>query len=492
MKSPIEHIIVLMLENRSFNHLFAYSAIPGLQGVDTSMSNPQPNGPQVSMANTAPDVSIGDAGHEFEDVQEQMYWTPAAARSPTIAMEGFVKSSGPEAMLCVDPSRLPVLTQLARHFLVCDHWFSSMPGPTWPNRFFVHAGSSGGLANSPSNLTSIGSVLWSTLGFSFDNGTVFEALERAGKSWRIYHGDHFPQVCAIDTMPSIFVGGSRRFRSFNKFAKDVAGGDVASYTFIEPNYDIFSKFRNGNSQHPTGALSAGEGLIRAVYQAVSTNRAVWTKSLLFVLYDEHGGYYDQEPPPRCISPGDSPRNAGKAAHPPNPPFAFDLYGVRVPAVVVSPLLKPNSVSHETYDHTSVIRTIYDVFALSGQLTSRDGSAKSLAPLLQGVPTSVAPPILPDPHIPPTWVMVSPAPRTPPSRSIDGFTRIAAQIEHALNTYDPLRPNSTFQEVLRATPDIRTTMELPSSADPTESLAYLQKVATKIDAHRVAQGEGPVR
>jgi phospholipase C len=385
-----------------------------------------------------------------------------------------------------------VLTELGRQFLVCDNWFSSMPGPTWPNRFFVHAGSSGGLSNSPSNLTTIGSMLWSKLGFSFDNGTLFDVVEQAGRTWRVYHGDYFPQVCAIDTMPSVFVADPNKFRSFKKFAKDTAGGDVASYTFIEPDYGILSKFRKGNSQHPTGALSAGEQLIKDVYEAVSTNATVWTKSMLFIVYDEHGGYYDQVAPLKCNPPGDSPRNAAKAAHPPKPPFTFDNYGVRVPAVVVSPLLKPGNVSHEAYDHTSIIRTVYDALGIKGKLTARDAAAKSLFPLVQSVSQFAAPPKMPNVYSPVTPAPVAAPPNTPPSASIDGFTRIAAQIDHALQLYEAPMAPAALDEVLRATPIIREVLELPLSAEPDASLSYMEGVAARIDAHRAAQGEGPVK
>jgi phospholipase C len=495
MTSPIEHIVVLMLENRSFDHLFAFSGIPGLHGVDTTKANPRPGGEDVPMSRSAPDVATSDAHHEFEDVRQQMYGSTAASASPTANMQGFVENSGPDVMQCVDPATIPVLTELGRQFLVCDNWFSSMPGPTWPNRFFVHAGSSGGLANSPSSLTTITSLQWSTLGFSFDNGTLYDALDRAGKTWRVYHGDHFPQVCAIDTMPSVFVGGGKQFRSFKRFASDFAGGDAASYTFIEPNYDVLSSFKNGNSQHPVGTLSAGEQLIKDVYDGVTRNPIMWSKSLLFVVYDEHGGYYDQLPPGHCTSPGDSPHNAAKAAHPPAPPFTFNNYGVRVPAVVVSPWLPPRKVSSETYDHTSIIRTVFDVFEIPGKLTSRDGAAKSLLPLLQSTLQMTTPPPLPTIFSGTPLTAATSPPTTPqPSLSIDGFTRIAAQIDHALQTLQSQPPmaQSELHDILRSTPDIRAVTKVPTSPDPKDALRYMTQVAARIDAHRIAQGEGTVK
>jgi phospholipase C len=491
MANPIEHVIVLMLENRSFDHLFAYSGIPDLGGIDTSRTNPGPGGSKIAMSDGAPDVLTTDPKHEFEDVDWQIYRAPRTAAPRNITLSGFVDKSGPDAMLCVDPRHLPILTELGRQFVVCDNWFSPMPGPTWPNRFFIHAGSSGGLANSPSSLRTIGAMIWSKLGFSFEHGTLYEALEQAQKTWRVYHGDHFPQVCAINTMPSTFVADPNKFRSLKKLSADMSGGDIASYTFIEPDYDILSGFRNGNSQHPSGALSAGEQLIKDVYEAVSRSPA-WPTSMLFVVYDEHGGFYDQVQPQPCTPPGDSPLNIDKAANPPTPPFAFDRYGVRVPAVVVSPWLQAGTVFHDLYDHTSIIRTVYDLFDMPGQLTNRDSAAQSIASQLQNARQMAAPPALPSVYSPPAQPDALPPQGPQHTASIDGFTRIAAQIDHALQNYEPGMPVLELQAIVRSTPDIRQAIQLPASPDPNVSLEYLQRVAARIDEHRIAQGQGPVK
>ena len=157
--SPIRHVLVLMLENRSFDHLLAYSGIAGLTGVDTSKSNPGASGP-VPMTSTTPDRLASDPAHEFEDVDWQIYGAEPEVAPRPIKMSGFANRGWPEAMECAAPARVPVFTHLAQQFLVCDNWFSSVPGPTWPNRFFVHAASSGGLANSPSNLTTLAFAGW--------------------------------------------------------------------------------------------------------------------------------------------------------------------------------------------------------------------------------------------------------------------------------------------------------------------------------------------
>lgn len=492
MAGPIEHVIVLMLENRSFDHLLAYSGIPGLTGVDPKRTNPDKNGRPVAMSNTALDRMKTDPGHEFEDVDWQIYGTGLYPASRPIQMRGFANKDWPEAMACADPTLVPVLANLAQRFLVCDNWFSSMPGPTWPNRFFVHAGSSGGLANSPSNLRTIGSLFWSKVGFSFEHGTLFEALEKAGRTWRIYHGDHFPQVCAIDTMPSVFVASADRFRKTDVLAADLQKGDVADYTFIEPNYAILSSFRNGDSQHPCATLSAGEKLIETTANAVMRSD-VWMSSMLVILYDEHGGFHDQVPTPTGVTPpgDDATRNADKAARSPSPAFGFDRLGVRVPAVIVSPWVKPASVSHTVYDHASVVRTVFRVFDLAGQLTDRDGKAASLDALVEGTVQSPTPAAAP-PAIMPTELMSAPETAPPYVRTLDAFARIAAQVHHALRMHQAapdLTPHELHAVIETANADLSGLEGLPQTDSPEEARAYINHVASLMEAHRLHQRAG---
>jgi len=493
MAGPIEHVIVLMLENRSFDHLLAYSGIADLTGVDTSKTNPAKSGPPVPMSATTPDRMPSDPGHEFENVDWQIYGQAPGPAARSVLMNGFANQDWPEAMACASPALVPVLTHLAREFVVCDNWFSSMPGPTWPNRFFVHAGSSGGLANSPSSMSSMGAILWSKLGFSFENGTLFDALTRAGHGWRVYHGDHFPQVCAIDTMPSVFVATADCFRKLDELGTDLQRGDVASYTFIEPDYSILSSFANGNSQHPAGSLSAGEQLIQTVAQAVMSSE-VWMSSLLIIVYDEHGGFYDQVATPitGVIPPGDAALNTAKAASPPSPPFAFDRLGVRVPAVLVSPWLEPGTVSHSVYDHASVIRTIFDIFDLPGRLTNRDGKATSLAPLLAHTARIQAPAPVPAAKAATQAGSLTENANPRYVRSLDGFARIAAQIHHALRRHQAapdLPSHALTNEIAAAEPDLSYLESLPLTGRPEEARAYIKHVADLIAIHRQRQRAG---
>ena len=171
-KTAIEHIFVLMLENRSFDHMLGFSGITGtdavtgkpttINGLKGNESNSF-NGRTYTVQRGAANVMPHDPGHEFEDVLVQLSGSgavyPRGGSYPAVHNTGYVaayaKSSGKdspgEVMKCYSPNELPVLTALAREFVVCDNWYASMPGPTWPNRMFAHASSSGGLDHSPSN-----------------------------------------------------------------------------------------------------------------------------------------------------------------------------------------------------------------------------------------------------------------------------------------------------------------------------------------------------
>jgi hypothetical protein len=214
-------------------------------------------------------------------------------------------------MSCFTAEQVPVLSALAREFAVCDRWFSSMPGPTWPNRFFLHAATSGGLDRSPTAMETVRSQFG---GYQFENGSIYEALDRAGLDWRIYHGDPLPQVSALSVMDLDTM--RRHYRRTDDLHKDLQEPDfAAAYVFIEPNYGLLERplgdFQCGNSQHPNDDVARGDAFVKQVYEAIRQSPH-WESSLLVVTYDEHGGFYDHVPPPAAVPPGDvtDPDNNG--------------------------------------------------------------------------------------------------------------------------------------------------------------------------------------
>jgi phospholipase C len=291
-------------------------------------------------------------------------------------------------MKCYNGQRLPVLFKLAQEFVVCDNWYASLPGPTWPNRFFAHAASSGGLDHSPTD----GDMLkWEKLdGFSFNNGTIFALMNGRNITWRVYAGDEFPIVSAVDAVDHTHI------HDYADFAADVAQADYpVSYTFIEPNYGRWyppwSDYTCGTSQHPVDDVTRGESLIKTTYEAVR-NSPLWSSSLIIITWDEHGGFYDHVPPPPAVAPGDTAPGDEYNLY----GFGFTQYGPRVPAVVVSPLIPRNLIDHRIYDHGSIPATLEACFGLN-PMTQRDANAKNLMPLVSlSSPRGDAPPALPPP------------------------------------------------------------------------------------------------
>lgn len=407
----IKHVFVLMLENHSFDQLLGFS---GITGTDPSNGQPRtivPPAGSNSYGGTTYDVHGSglnpmplDPGHDFPDVVEQLCGAgatyPPGGPYPPIhgtgfaasyaGQPGFPKAAGAspgDPLGCFAPAQVPVITALAREFVLCDAWYSSMPGPTWPNRFFVHAASSGGLDHAPS-IEDIAFYL--TFGYTFAAGTIFDQLERQRRPWRIYHGDLTPQAFSLRHMTECFLEG--HYRDFSDFAGDLAGDYDAAYTFIEPSYGAFwSTYRCGSSQHPLDDVTRGEWLVKCVYEAIRRS-PVWESSLLVVTWDEHGGCYDSAVPPPAPKPGDVPtwpRNNRSR-------FAFDRLGVRVPAVVVSPWIPPNLIDSTTYDHTSVLATLERLWSIPA-LTQRDAAAQDLRWLgTLSAPRQDAPMTLPDP------------------------------------------------------------------------------------------------
>ncbi len=411
----IDKVFVLVLENRSFDHMLGFSNIQGTDVItgktrtingltDGKYFNLDPQGQLVYATIGASASLTRDPGHEFKDVLEQLCGTGASIDTstgayPKLTNSGFVSNyrshatePGPvPVMQGFGPGQLSVLESLAREFAVCDSWYSSIPGATWPNRFFFHAASSGGMVESASDWAMFNSTFFQ--GYNFQHGTIFDLLDAAKIDWCIYEGDAFPQSYAMKGMTRQWIR-NKRFLDFSRFARDVSQTTFSPrYVFIEPNYgrDILppADFVGGNSQHPLDDVFMGEKLIKDVYEAVR-NSPHWERSLLVVSYDEHGGFYDHVPPlTAAIPPGDA------ATVPRQPKFDFRQYGVRVPTIIISPYTARNLIDSTLYDHSSLLRTVELLFDLP-TLTDRDANSADFVHLLRSVqqPRSLAPPTVP--------------------------------------------------------------------------------------------------
>ena len=402
--APITNVFVLMLENHSFDNMFAFSGIPGLKVATTSDFNTY-DGTNYYVSENAPVSMPTDPGHEFPDIVQQLCGAGvkySPGQYPPINMSGFAStyatstSEGPappsqdigDIMACFNlPAELPLIYGLASMGVVCDQWQSSLPGPTWPNRFFLHGGSSSGLDTSP---TTAQMVEWDTVdGFQYVNGSIYQALENARIQYRFYNDAGPDDLSLYSDNPSAGnVSGAipqvaslkgvslTDINSLDHFASDLMGPYPYSYTFIEPHYGDVSggTYVGGSSHHPMDDTAGVDLLVFEVYAAIF-NSPYAKSSLLIVLYDEHGGFYDSVPPTEATPPGDgNPYGYNTYG------FTFNQYGVRVPAMVFSPLLSQTGVDSTPYDHTSVLKTLEKLFGLSS-LTQRDANANDLTSLL---------------------------------------------------------------------------------------------------------------
>jgi phospholipase C len=421
----IKHIFVLMLENRSFDHMLGATPIRGhdaatLEETQTvrrsdkttnEVRDPDGNVIKTCMVGTGQKRSVGtDPGHEFGNTLVMLGGappTPEFPPYPTVDNSGFAQNFS-----TVDPddpcsimlsyrgqdddqgtADVPVIAALAREFVICDHYFSSMPGPTWPNRLFVHAASSAGLDDSPST----GDTLLESLvqGIIFDNGTIYDLLDSENIDWAVYHGDAFPQVMALSGMDLATI--ETNFHDMDDFEEDLSDGSMANYVFIEPDYgdDLTGNtYKCGTSQHPLDDITHGERLIKQVYEAIR-NSPLWNESMLIVTYDEGGGFFDHLKPGMSVPPGDSVTDPVNNHH----SFDFKQLGVRVPAVVCSPWIPKNVIDHRDYEHASVPSTVEQLWGLPA-MTDRDAHARNLVSLLSlSSPRTDAPTTLPNPAEP---------------------------------------------------------------------------------------------
>jgi hypothetical protein len=305
-------------------------------------------------------------------------------------------------MRCFDPKQLPVLNQLAREFAICDQWFSSLPGPTWPNRLFAMAATSGGLDNSPDNLNS--ALLATINGFEFEHGNIFDALDSKCIDWRIFAGDDFPVSGLLQGMDVNRLRG--KISDFAEFDTEINHPDFGDkFIFIEPKYgehqfDVAGPgdFTCGNSMHPLDDITRGELLMKTVYETIR-NSPHWNRSMLIITFDEHGGFYDHVAPGPAVPPGDLVTTDYSEFH-----FKFDQLGVRIPALVISAHTPRGVIDHTLYDHTSILATVERLHGLDN-LTNRDKAANDVRHLVAlGVartdaPSTLSPPATSDIALP---------------------------------------------------------------------------------------------
>jgi phospholipase C len=397
----LKHIVVLMMENRSFDHMLGSlkavdARINGLTGTETNPDTT--NEPAKVLPNAAFQGQLDpDPDHHFPAVNKQLFFgTQGPPGAPS--MQGFVQSyfdqkgdvgHSRKIMYYFKPQQLPVLTSLARSFALFNGWFASIPGPTICNRAFAHYG------------TSFGSVSMDPFVVKPPYLSIYDRMLAAGRTAKLYYFDiassTMEVVNLLSNQPQIFA-------TYDQLLNDIESAQLPDYSFIEPNYSDHAGPDGGelmaSDQHPDHDVQSGEIFIASIYDRIVQNDNLRDNTALLIVYDEHGGIYDHVPPPSCtpdLGPDGKPFVASAEATGTGQPFAFDRLGVRVPAVLVSPWIAkatvvPGSedlVNGRVFEHASIPATVTKFFI--GDYANRSPREKAASTFLDLLGDQARPP-----------------------------------------------------------------------------------------------------
>jgi phospholipase C len=386
----IDYVVVVMLENRSFDHMlgFLYADSNNVsplghpfEGLTGQESNPDGKGGSVKVfpirsSDPHPYYMPGaNTGEGYLNTNSQLFGhTQAPDPIVPATNQGFVTNfaytlgweSGKQGMVMpgttpemimgmYTPQTVPILSRLATGYAVCDHWYASAPTETFPNRAFVAMATSQGIVSDKSIRT-------------YTAPSIYTLLGSKGASWSIYGYDAPP--LSRGSVADITSAPESHFGEFSDFQNAVKQGSLANYVFLEPKWGP-----SGSSQHPNYDVSLGEQFLHDIYYTLYGSGA-WNRTLLIVTYDEHGGCYDHVPPPEnAVAPDNSAGELG---------FDFKRFGVRVPTVLISPLIAGGTIFRAPgatpFDHTSILSTLEKRFGLPN-LTQRDLAAPDIGGVL---------------------------------------------------------------------------------------------------------------
>lgn len=327
--------------------------------------------------------------------------------APPAMSEEAAATTAPRIMACVQPDTVKHLSFLAKNYVTCVRWFSSVPGATWPNRNFAHAATS-------DESTDIEAALY------FDR-TIFELLDseqaqlndhnRTRLPWKVYFHDT-PQIVAF---PRLWKDKSRwdNWSGPSSLLEAIDNGRLPTYSFVEPchssaNGSLTNSQHPGNNEAATGDFERADELIRDIYVRLAANPGVFERTVLIITHDEHGGFFDHVAPPPAVPPESGVRKHRARSifrrlsllflDYGTDPFAFDRLGMRVPAVIVSPWVTPGHIDETDYDHTSIVSSLRRLWAPNQPaLSDRDSAANDIWNVIDEtqsgspVPTIAAPP-----------------------------------------------------------------------------------------------------
>ena len=335
-KSGIDHVVVVMMENRSFDHFLGW--LPHADGKQAGLTYLDANGVPHQTYSLAPDFqgcSMRDPGHEVPDAQAE--WNNGAC-------DGWLKVNDLWSIGYYRRQDLPFFGKAAPAFTACDRYFASFLGPTFPNRFFALSGTTDRLDDAQKRI---------------DLPTIFDRFAAKRIPAAYYYGNF-----AFLLLYQRYQAVSHPYATFFEQART---GKLPAFSFIDPNYTFQdsgpASGNQGNDDHPHADIRAGEYFLSQIYNAVVKSPA-WKRTLLVVTFDEWGGFYDHVPPP--VATGPSP--------------GLEQRGFRVPTLLISPYARRGHVAHGVYDHTSILRMLEWRWGLE-PMTERDATANNLAAAL---------------------------------------------------------------------------------------------------------------
>ncbi|KAL9175757.1 hypothetical protein ABFS82_02G132500 [Erythranthe guttata] len=403
--SPIKTIVVLVQENRSFDHMLGWMKTlnPEINGVTGSESNPlstaNPDSNRIFFGDGSVYVDP-DPGHSIQEIYEQIFgvqWSQessAAGEKKEPTMQGFAQDAerktrgmSSAVMNGFKPESVPVYKELVSEFAVCDRWFAAVPASTQPNRLFVHSATSHGATSNNRELLLKG----------YPQKTIFDSLDESGRTFGIYW-QNIPATLFYKNLRKLHRLRSN-FHQFDlHFKKHCKEGKLPNYVVIEQRYfDL--KILPANDDHPSHDVCHGQKFVKEVYEALRSSPQ-WNEMLFIIIYDEHGGFFDHVPTPVTGVPspdgiiGPEPYN-----------FRFDRLGVRVPAIMISPWIEKGTVLHgptgpyptSEFEHSSIPATVKKIFNLDSFLTKRDAWAGTFETVInRKSPRTDCPETLPEP------------------------------------------------------------------------------------------------
>ena len=387
---PFDHIVIVMMENHSFDNYLGMLPRRGQPLADgfkfNAAGRPLNSNPVAGgyiQVQHAPSLCTPDGS-------ASQSWNETHKSVDGGRMDGFARL-GESSMAYWDESDLPFYYSLSKTFCLANRWFCSAPCQTYPNRRFLLAGTAFGLISTDT----------SSLTQNPPNGTIVDRLNHYGISWT----DYFTDLPATGVIESIPQDNPTHLASVDQFYLDCASGNLPAVSFVDsdigaaptatgvfpaPFSSSSDPVSNQNQDEENGDLSLGENFVSQVVNAVLGSPA-WPRILLLWTYDEHGGWYDHVPPPAAIPPDSIPPKLSAG----DVPGAYDVYGPRVPAVAVSGYAKPNAVTNAVHDHTSFLATIQAKWNLPA-MTYRDANAATMADFLDSSVRFPEPPKLASP------------------------------------------------------------------------------------------------